>query len=95
MDWLRSAFAVDESRLRVKLYLHADLDVAAAIEFWAAVNGIPGSQFNKPYRAVVDETMRHNRHQYGCASVVFHNTLLHRRVMAMIAAVTSRLADPG
>ena len=95
VDWLRSAFAVDESRLRVKLYLHADLDVAAAIEFWAAVNGIPGSQFNKPYRAVVDETMRHNRHQYGCASVVFHNTLLHRRVMAMIAAVTSRLADPG
>ena len=93
--WLRSEFAVDESRLRMKLYLHADLDVEAAIDFWSSVTGVPGPQFNKPYRAIVDDTMRHNRHEHGCASVVFHNTLLHRRVMAMIAAVTSRLADPG
>ena len=93
--WLRRQFAIDESRLRMKLYLHADLDLDASIGFWHEVTGIPRSQFNKPYRAVVDATMRHNRHVHGCASLVCHSTLVHRRVMAMIAAVTSRFPVRG
>lgn len=95
VTWLRRQFEIDESRLRVRLYLHADLDLDAAIDFWNQVTGIPGAQFGKPYRAVVDETMRANRHIYGCASVVYSDSLIHRRVMAMIATVSSRLANPG
>ena len=57
----------------MKLYLHADLDVDAAIEFWNEITGVPRAQFHKPYRAVVDDTMRHNRHRYGCASLVCHS----------------------
>ena len=33
-SWLRHFFQVDESRLRVRLYLHQGLDLAAAIAFW-------------------------------------------------------------
>jgi hypothetical protein len=95
VTWLRSELSVEESRLRMKLYLHADLDLEAAIGFWHGVTGVPRSQFNKAYRAVVDDTMRHNRHVYGCASLVCHSTLVHRRVMAMIGAVTSKVAGPG
>ncbi|HWL43257.1 MAG TPA: hypothetical protein VNQ73_09955 [Ilumatobacter sp.] len=95
LAWLRSEFEIDESKLRIKLYLHADLDVETAIEHWSVLTGIPPSQFNKPYRAVVDDTMRTNRHVFGCASVVYHSRTVHRRVMAMIAAVSSALADPG
>lgn len=95
LAWLRSAFKLDESKLRVKLYLHADLDVQAAIAYWGSVTGVPPGQFNKPYRAVVDDTMRTNRHVFGCTSVVYHSRSVHRRVMAMIAAVGSMFADPG
>lgn len=94
-DWLREEFELDETKLRVKLYLHADLDVAAAIEHWSSVLGVPPGQFNQPYRAVVDETMRSNRHVHGCASIVYHSRLLHRRVMARIAAIGSAVANPG
>ena len=93
--WLRREFELDESKFRVRLYLHADLDVEAAIDHWSGVLGVPPRQFTAPYRAVVDETMRSNRHVFGCASIVYHSRLAHRRVMARIAAIGSTLADPG
>ncbi len=38
--WLRRFFSVDESRLRVRLYLHQGLDLETAITFWSDVTGI-------------------------------------------------------
>jgi hypothetical protein len=52
--WLRRFFAIDETRLRLRLYLHEGLDLGASIAFWSEVTGIPPSQFQKPYRAVPD-----------------------------------------
>lgn len=95
VTWFRRAFDLDESRLRVKMYLHADLDLDAAVAHWSALLGVPPSQFNKPYRAVADATMRHNRHVMGCVSIVYHSRSIHRRVMAMIAAVGSSVDLPG
>jgi hypothetical protein len=51
--WLRRFFEIDEARLRVRLYLHEGLDLAASIAFWSALTSIPPSQFPKPYRAVL------------------------------------------
>lgn len=45
LAWFRRFFPVDEHRLRVRLYLHEDLDLDAAIDHWVAVTGIPRSQF--------------------------------------------------
>ena len=92
VTWMRREFPLDEGRFRVKLYLHADLDVAAAVAHWSTLLGVPACQFNKPYRAVVDETIRHNRHVYGCASIIYHSRTIHRSVMAMITAITSPFA---
>ncbi|MFP5488195.1 MAG: hypothetical protein ACLGHQ_07805 [Acidimicrobiia bacterium] len=95
LRWLRRRFEIDESRLRMGLYLHADLDLDAAVRYWSKATGIPSAQFQKPYRAVVDETMRHRRHEFGCARLVYSDSLVHRRVMAMIQAIASTLVDPG
>jgi hypothetical protein len=95
LRWLRHFFEVDESRLRIRLYLHADLDLDAAVDFWSALTGISLRQFQKPYRAVADETIRRNRHVNGCPSVSYACTTTHRRVMGMIEAVLSRSAVPG
>ena len=62
---------IDESRLRMRLYLHDGLDLDAAIAFWSELTGIPPAQFTKPYRAVADPTIRRNRStSYGCPAVV-------------------------
>ena len=36
LAWLRRFFEVDESRLRLRLYLHEGLDLDAANAFWSA-----------------------------------------------------------
>ncbi len=50
--WLRHFFDVDESRMRVRLYLHEGLDLDAAVEFWSRLTSIPPKQFPAPYRAM-------------------------------------------
>jgi transcriptional regulator with XRE-family HTH domain len=92
LRWLRTQLEVDESRLRLRVYLHADLDLDAAQQHWTAVTGIPVEQFNQPYRPIASATRRTNRHDFGCVAVVVHSKVMHRRVMALIEAVTSVLA---
>ena len=93
--WLRQTFAIDESRLRVRLYLHEGLDLEAAVAHWSAVLDIPRQQFQKPYRAKADPTRRLAKHTNGCATVIYSCATTHRRVLAMIDAVSCRFAIPG
>ncbi len=85
--WLRHFFEIDESRLRLGLYLHQGLDLDAANGFWSEVTGIPLTQFIKPYRAVPDPSIRVTKHQYGCACVSYSCARTHRRIMGMIDAL--------
>jgi transcriptional regulator with XRE-family HTH domain len=95
VTWLRRFFEIDERRLRIRLYLHEDLDLGAAVSFWCALTDIPPTQVAKPYRAVADATIRRNRHVYGCPGISYDCTTTHRRVMAMIEAILSTSAFPG
>jgi hypothetical protein len=93
--WLRRFFAIDESRVRVRVYLHVGLDLDAAERFWSGITGVPCSQFNKPYRAVPDPSIRTNKHEYGCAYVDYHCSRTHREIMGLIRALLSSVAIPG
>jgi len=93
--WLRSFFEVDESRLRVRVYLHQGLDLDAAESYWSALTGIPRSQFNKPYRAVPDPSIRQTKHEFGCAYVDYACSRTHRKIMGLIRALLSSEAIPG
>ena len=95
LAWLRRFFTVEESRLRVNLYLHEGLDIDAAVEYWSRLTGIPASQFGKPYRAVADPTIRRTKHMMGCPAVVYCSTTTHRRVMGLVRALSCPTALPG
>ncbi|MGH9271656.1 MAG: hypothetical protein ACRDZ2_10335 [Ilumatobacteraceae bacterium] len=95
LTWLRRFFDIDESRLRMRMYLHEDLDLDAAIAFWSDLTGIPKHHFGKPYRAAPDPTIRTSKHVYGCPCVAYSCSLTHRRVMGMVGAVLSEAAIPG
>jgi transcriptional regulator with XRE-family HTH domain len=93
--WLRRFFEVDESRLRVRLYLHEGLDLAATIAYWSMLTGVPPSQFVKPYRAVPDPSIRHAKHVHGCVTVSYSCSATHRSVMGLVSALLSDGAIPG
>jgi hypothetical protein len=85
--WFRRFFEVDESRLRIRLYLHEGLDLMAATTFWSELTQIPPSQFGKPYRAVPDSSIRHTKHQNGCVSVGYSCSRTHRSIMGLVHAL--------
>jgi hypothetical protein len=93
--WLRRHFEIDESRLRLRLYLHQGLDLEAANAFWSELTGIPLAQFGKPYRAVPDPSIRKAKHIYGCPSVNYGCSRTHRQVMGLVGALLSSEALPG
>jgi hypothetical protein len=94
-SWLRRFFEVDESRLRVHLYLHQGLDLAASIAYWSALTSIPPTQFLKPYRAVPDPSIRHAKHVHGCVSIGYSCSATHRSIMGLVAALLGGTAIPG
>lgn len=93
--WLRRFLEIDESRLRVRLYLHEGLDLAASVAYWSSVTAIPPSQFGKPYRAVPDPSIRHAKHVHGCATVSYSCSATHRSIMGLVNALLSITAHPG
>lgn len=90
--WFRRMFDIDESRLRVRLYLHKGLDLDAASAFWSELTQIPLSQFGKPYRAEPDPSIRQAKHPMGCPSISYTCSRTHRAVMGLVAAL---LSSPG
>ena len=94
-SWLPHFFPIDESRLRVRLYLHQGLDLTGATAFWCQLTGIPESQFSKPYRAVPDPSIRHAKHVHGCVGVRYSCTATHRSIMGLVGALLSDAALPG
>lgn len=95
VTWLRRCFDIDETRLRVRLYLHEGLDLEAAEQFWSDLLEIPHCQFRRPYRAAADPTRRHAKHLNGCPGVSYCDARLHRRVMGLARALSSTSAYPG
>jgi hypothetical protein len=93
--WLRRFFEVDESRLRVRTYLHQGLDLEAAQIHWSGITGIPLEQFRSSYRAVPDPSIRTNKHEFGCVYVRYSHSEKHRRIMGLVRALLSSDAIPG
>ena len=93
--WFRQFFEFDESRLRVRVYLHDGLDLEAAEAFWSQVTRIPRGQFRKAYRAVPDPTIRRNKHEHGCVYVELYCSKTHRRIMGLVRALLDSQAIPG
>jgi transcriptional regulator with XRE-family HTH domain len=93
--WIRVFFDIDETRLRVRLYLHEGLDMEAANRRWSEVTGVPLDEFRRPYRASVDRSIRSTKHEFGCASVTYSCARTHRAVMGLVRALLSCQGLPG
>jgi hypothetical protein len=93
--WLRRFFEIDEKRLRVRLYLHAGLDLGASVAYWSELTSIPPSQFQKPYRAVPDPSIRHTKHVHGCVSIDYSCSATHRSIMGLVRALLGGAVIPG
>ncbi len=93
--WLRRYFDLEETRLRVRVYLHQGLDLDAAHRYWSEVTAVPLDQFRAPYRAEANPSIRRNKHEHGCVYVAYGCSATHRRIMGLVRALLSSEAIPG
>jgi hypothetical protein len=93
--WLRTFFTLDESRLRLRIYLHQGLDLDAAVAYWTRLTAIPPGQLIKPYRAAPDPSIRRVKHVYGCVTVRYTSSETHRAIMGIVDALLASSALPG
>jgi Homeodomain-like domain len=93
--WLRRFFDIDESRVRVRVYLHQGLDLDAAEAHWSEVTGVPRRQFGKAYRAVPNPTIRRTKHAFGCVYVRYACSRTLRAIMGLIRALLSSSSYSG
>ena len=93
--WLRRFFDVDETRLRVTVYLHQGLDLDAAHTHWSEATGIPLDLFGTPYRPVVRGGPGRTKHRHGCAYVRYACSRTHRTIMGSVRALLSPGSIPG
>jgi hypothetical protein len=93
--WLRHFFVIDETRLRVRVYLHEGLDLDRAETHWEQITDIPRCQFNSANRVPARTGIRTNRHDFGCCYVGYGSSLTHRAVMGLVRALLSSTAIPG
>jgi hypothetical protein len=49
INFLRTSFSIDESKLRIYLYCYANQDAHELIEYWSNICSVPVNQFTKPY----------------------------------------------
>ena len=93
--WLRRFFDIEESRLRLRIYLHQGLDLDGAMHFWSTVTDIPMRQFRAPYRAEADSAIRRNKHEHGCVYVSYSCSRTHRAVLGLVRALLGSIPIPG
>ncbi|HMS24651.1 MAG TPA: hypothetical protein PKB15_03035 [Acidimicrobiia bacterium] len=95
LKWLREFFAIDESRLRVGLYLHENLDLDSAIDYWSRLTDIPLKHFIKPYRATADPARKRSKHVNGCISVRYHCVHTARKILGYMDGLLEYSRFPG
>jgi hypothetical protein len=87
VTWLRHFYEIDESRLKLRLYLHEGLDLDAAADFWAELLGIPRSRMIRPYRAKPDPSIRRSKHPMGCPSAYYCSATVLRSILGLSSAL--------
>ena len=94
--WLRHFFEIDESRLRVRLYLHQGLDLDGRGRLLVRADRDPRRlSSQKPYRAVPDPSIRHAKHVHGCVERRYSCSATHRSIMGLVGALLGDAAIPG
>ena len=68
---LRNAFALDEKKIRIKLYVHYYHKIKEVRTFWSKLLGVPESQFEKVYVKPRSKTRRFRKNFVGICFVKY------------------------
>lgn len=89
--FLRKLYKLDETRLRIYLYCHANQNVNEIIRFWSTLTNISPTQFTKPYiRKDFREEGREMK--YGLVHIRYYDKKLLLEILSQIEYYCAKYA---
>ena len=86
MRFFRKFCSVDESKFKVQLIAHPNVDMQNAVEYWSLVTGIPPSQFIRTCTSlsIRSSQKRKNNLTYGTVHIRVYDVKLFFRIIGWI-----------
>lgn len=80
---LRSAYSIDESRIRIRLHLHYYHEHREAVSFWSKLLGVPSSQFGKIYDKKRSVQKRFRKNFQGICFINYADSSIRRELLSL------------
>lgn len=80
----RRYLCLNESKLRISLFIYKDINEQFAINFWSKLLGVPKSQFIKVKVLESRSRLTKTKLKYGICTLYFSNTEFHIKIMEWI-----------
>lgn len=90
---LRSAYLLDESRIRIRLHLHYYHQHREAITFWSKLLGVPDSQFGKIYVKKRSVLKRFRKNFRGICFINYFDGAVRRELLSLGQQIARKNAE--
>ena len=88
---LRRCCIIDESKFRIRLYLHAYHNKKAALLFWSKLLAVPTKQFAKPYIKDRSAKRKFRRNFMGICSVNYLDSKVRKEILELGYAIHDKV----
>lgn len=89
LSFLRTGFAIDETKFRILMHLHTYHDEIKQKNFWSKNTNIPSSQFHKTYWKLNTGKKKHKDYQ-GCIAISYYSSELAKELSALYNSLEQR-----
>jgi hypothetical protein len=90
---LRSAYPIDEGRIRIRIHLHHYHRHNGAITFWSTLLGVPTSQFGKIYVKKRSVQKRFRRNFQGICFINYADAAVRRELLSLSTQIAEKLSS--
>lgn len=80
---LRNCYDIDESKFRIRMYLHYYHSIKKTKNFWSNLLDIPVCQFNKVYIKKRSKTKRFRKNFAGICFVYYGNSIIRKELLEL------------
>lgn len=90
LSYLRNIYRIDEKRIKILLYCHANQNQSELIDFWSQATGVPTAQFSKPYVRKDNNSKNSRIMTYGLIHIRYSDKKLLAEIKNTITAYVNK-----
>jgi hypothetical protein len=90
VSWLKDFFKFDTNKIKGHIWIHDNLNIEIARNFWVKTTKIPEQNLYKTYVAKNkpgSKKIRKNLHKYGIFTVILPSVKIQREILGLMARV--------